>query len=199
MSDADARPGGFVLRARYSRVECPEPDYAGLWAEIRTNLTNGERAVFVERVIEMNGEIEAHINALFAELRSAEADAKAADADALPAAQDRLAAARAALNTAAAGEDAAMTRVRDERLALIAPYVRAWNLCDADGADVPPPETGAPGCWAHADAVITAWLVREIEGGYRGGKGVRSSSSASAATPAPPSGPQIASEAAPST
>lgn len=192
MSDAIARPTGFVLKARYSRVDCPEPDYEGLWAEVRTNLTNGERALFLENVSELNDRIKTVFDEVFAQLRDLDARTKeATDPDAHVALTERRNEINREVDRMIAGEDDRLRAISDERLANLSPYVRAWNLCDDEGNDVPAPAMGDLTCWQYADSVIAQWLIREVEQGYRSGKGVRSSSKRLDATPAHLSGPQI--------
>lgn len=197
MSDASARPGGFVLRARYSRVECPEPDYEGLWAEIRTNLTNAERAAFVQALDEINAGARTRSQELIDAVADAERRVKAATDDAeRRAANNALDAARKGVTAALAFNDPGLAANLEQRQALASPHIRAWNVCDDNGEPVPPPAEGGAASWAWVDHVIIGWLLSEIENGYRGGKGVRSSSAASNATPVPLSGPQIVDDAA---
>jgi len=190
MSDANARPAGFVLRARYSKVECPEPDYEGLWAEIRTNLTWDEKRAYLERSDQINEAIREYTVASLDEARQLDDAVRKATSETqkVKAVAKRQAFLDRQLND--------MSVRRDQRLALIAPYIRAWNVCDADGNDVPAPMDGGTASFAETDETIMAWLTRAIDQGYRGGKGVRSSSSPSNDTPVPLSGPQIVSDAA---
>lgn len=204
MSDAGARPPGFVLRERHSWIECQIPDYAGLAAEVRTSLTNGEREAFIEALDRINAEIDADVKGY----------------------QDRFAAiakriAKAESETDAAGESAAKTKaytaaVRDqrtlldeqaanatarrrERLALVAPYIRAWNVCDDDGNDVPVPRDDIDAAIRWSDDTISDFLIQSCITGYKSGKGLRTQSPASKPTPEPTSAPPSESETEPAT
>lgn len=184
----------FVTRARYTRLECEEPNYEGLWADVRTNLTHGEREAFIEALRELDDRQEAWRLA-----RQAEAVAiDAAVADAPDAAAK--AEAEAARRTWLRGIEDRGAEIRAARLALVAPYVRAWNVCTEDDAgqvvEVPAPMDGGLASFEATDEVIEGWLVLGVVVGYRTGKGVRTSASGSGASPAPTSGPQLASEPA---
>lgn len=182
----------FVTRARYTRLECEQQDYEGLWAEVRTNLTHGEREAFIDALRELDDRQEA-----WQQERGAEAaglDAAVAEAESAEAKQEAEAARKAWLRQV---EDRG-AEIRAARLSLIAPYIRAWNVCTEDetGAvvDVPAPIDGGLASFDFTDEVIENWLVIGVVVGYRTGKGVRSSASGSSGSPARTSGPQIVSE-----
>lgn len=190
MSDADARPSKFVLKARYTRIECPERDYEGLWAEVRTNLSHEERREFLEgsdairqRILDYRDtrmETATQLDAAVSEAKTAKARA----------------AATSKRSTFIDEQDSALARFGQERLALIAPFIRDWNVADTEGNDVPPPAESGVEAFEFTDDVIVAWLQTEIERGYRGGKGVRTRLAVSASTPEPMSGPQLVPETA---
>lgn len=188
-----ARPGVFNVRARYSRVHCEEPGYEDLWAEIRTNLRHDERAEFIESLHELNGVMSERVQIVFdavtaAERRVAEAEN---DTDEFRAARLDLIKARGQVDDLIAANDPDMAAVMAKRQALVAPYIRAWNVVDDEYNDVPAPADGGDDSWGYLDFVSTAWLLGLIQNGFRGGKGVRTLSLGSANTPVPMSGPQI--------
>jgi hypothetical protein len=192
MSDANARPAGFVLRDRYTKVDCPEPGYEGLWIEARTNLTNGERAVLIERLGEINDRLAELLDGAVLALRTADRNIeKATDDEAFVTAAAERREANKVLRAIMAGDEPRAAALRDERLALLSPHVRAWNVCDPDYNDVPPPSIGGDASWEHTDRTILQWIANTLDQGYRLGKGIRSLSSGSGDTPAPMSGPQI--------
>lgn len=212
MSDAHARPGLFNIRKRYTRIECEEPDYEGLWAEVRTNLTHDERGEFVEELAQLSVDGKDHftrmlnaftdaqqvqIDAERALLNAAsiedEAEREAAKVSALAArvvANDTLWNAQQELITANSPEIVAN---RTKHWELVSPYIRAWNVCDENEQPVPPPMESGVTALPYIDQVISTWLTATIEKGYRLGKGVRSLSKKPDDSPEQKSGPQIVS------
>jgi len=182
----------FVTRARYTRLECEEPNYEGLWADVRTNLTHGEREAFIEALRELDDRQEAWRLQRAAEAKGI--DAAVADAPNEEAKQEAEAARKAWLRQV---EDRG-AEIRAARLELIAPYIKAWNVCteDAKGevVEVPAPMDGGLASFDATDEVIENWLVIGVVIGYRTGKGVRSSASGSGGSPERTSGPQVVSE-----
>ena len=208
MSDAVARPSQFSVRKRFTRIECEEPNYEGLWASVRTNLTHDERAEFVERLAAIAVDGKDHFTRMlntFTDAQAAQVEAEnmiiaAADLEdeteretakadaqaARTAANDAVWNAQQELLTANSPE---VISNREQHWMLVAPYIKAWNICDEDETDVPAPCESGLDALPHVDQVITTWLTSEVERGYRGGKGVRTSSSGSASTPVPTNEP----------
>lgn len=215
MSDALARPSSssvvqFSLRTRYTRIDCEEKDYEGLWAEVRTNLSHAERADFVESLANISVDGKDHFTRMlnaFTDAQKRQTDAELlvinASTDeeiesariARATANDAVWNAQQELITANTPE---IVSNREQHWSLIAPFVRAWNIYDAKEKPVPPPEKSGLAALPHIDLVISTWLTSTIERGYRGGKGVRTSASVSDDSPAPTSGPQLANGTEPS-
>lgn len=217
MSDAHARPGLFNIRKRYTRIECEEPDYEGLWAEVRTNLTHDERGIFVEELAQLSVDGKDHFTRMlnaFTDAQQAQMDAERAvlTATAIEDEAERDAAKEAAHAARTAANDAVwnaqqelitanspeIVANRAKHWELVAPFIRAWNVCDDDENEVPPPMQSGLTALPHIDQVISTWLTATIEKGYRLGKGVRSLSKKPDDSPEQKSGPQIVSAAEPS-
>lgn len=174
MSDANARPAGFtgfVLREKYSRITCDEPGYEGLWAEVRTNLSHAEREAFLIARDELDqGARDA--------FRVSAARAVALDAAVAEAGDDERKRTKAIKDRESFLSDQirAGQTLRVKRFALVAPYIRAWNVCTDDYRDAPAPAVDATGAFEWIDDVISIWLFTTCEDGYKGGpKGVRPS------------------------
>lgn len=218
MSDAVARPNLFNIRKRYTRIECEEKDYEGLWAEVRTNLSHDERGEFVEKLAQLSVDGKDHFTQMLnrftdAQQRQIEAEKLVLEAAEVDDPDERAAAKELAQSMRVAANDAVwnaqqelitanspeIVANRARHWELVSPYIRAWNICDENDADVPPPCESGDDALQYLDTVITSWLTSEVERGYRGGKGVRTSSSGSASTPAPTNGPQLGNEKGPNT
>lgn len=162
-----ARPGLFILKARYSRVYCPEPDYHDLWVEIRTNLSHDERRDFIEASNAIRNKVQAYL------------ESRLDDAVKLDEAYRNSANERERLTAGARRQsfldeqDAGIAELRRERLTIAAPFIRAWNVGTEDGQDAPPPAVSGDAAFDYIDDVTVSWILEEIERGYRGGKGVR--------------------------
>lgn len=194
MSDAFARPGLVSLRAKYTWVDCPEIDYEDVSAEIRTNLSHGEREAFIEASNRIKRDLWDFIESrIAAGAKLDEAVTNAKDQKAKVAAIEKR---RAFIDEQDRGTDP----FRIRRIELVAPYIRDWNLgdVDADGTivKIPPPIDGGVMSFATVDEVVLAWLLDAIEQGYRGGKGLRTRSRASDPTPEPTSAPPTESDEA---
>lgn len=187
MSDALARPPdgftGFSLRHRYRRMEFDAPGYEGLWVEMRTNLTHAERETFLlerERIDQAARD----------DYRAKTERAKQIDEAVASAKTDKARATATAQREAFLREQIQVgTAFRRAKFGLVAPYVRAWNVCDDDFADVPAPAVDPDRAFTWIDDAITSWLVVSCEEAYRGGPKERSSSRPSADAPAPPPAP----------
>ena len=206
MSDALARPSMFSIRKRYTRIECEETDYEGLWAEVRTNLSHDERGEFVERLAQISVDGKDHFTQMLnrftdAQQRQIEAEKLVLASAEIEDAEERAAAKELAQSMRIAANDAVWNAQQElitanspeiianraQHWLLVAPYIRAWNVCDENEVDVPPPCVSGIDAMPHIDQVISTWLTSEVERGYRGGKGVRTSLSGSASTPEPTS------------
>lgn len=196
MSDAVARPvgfNGFVVRERYTRVHCDAPGYEELWAEVRTNLIHAERDAFVTELQRIDQEAVDRLESFRARYTAlAENVANAKDDEA-------RAQAIAERDAFMAAEIKAAAETRRKRFALVAPYVRAWNVYDDEYRPVPPPKDDLDAAMAWTDDTIVQFLIKTCAEAYKGGKGLRPSSSASAPTPEPGSEPPSGSETAPNT
>jgi hypothetical protein len=194
MSDAIARPSLVSLRAKYTWVACPEVDYDDVSAEIRTNLSHGEREQFIDASNRIKRDLWDYLEgriALATKIDAAVRDAKT----------DKARAVAIAKRTQFRDEqDRGTDPFRIRRIELVAPYIRDWNLgeIDADGeiVKIPPPMDGGLMSFATVDEVVLAWLLESIEQGYRGGKGLRTRSAASVPSPAPTSEPPTESDEA---
>ncbi len=184
----------FIARERYVTVECDLPGYEGFSADVRQNLTQGERTALRERLAELEEGLAAvqvsHLE------RAAEIDRRRGEAE------DPLALMRAQAGTRdlVAGYAAAVEETLRAQHALLAPHVRAWNLhlpgADGNPEPVPAPATAGPVVFDELDRPLVAWLVGEVLMAYRGGKGLSAGSTRSGAPqepgPAPmPAGPQV--------
>jgi hypothetical protein len=169
--------GMFVPAERYVRLvaEASDPEvasggFAGLWIEVRCSLTNGERANLLERLAELDREREEIIDRYKAEAERLEEQTGEIDGVANPIAWlEKRKAVDRILNRMAQE----LERLRQRRPALLAPYIRAWNLCqvDDDGyPPVPPPAEAGPEVFEFFPATAMAWLERQVLDAYRQGK-----------------------------
>lgn len=182
MSDAVARPvgfTGFVVRERYSRIECEEPGYEGFWAEVRTNLRHLDR----DEMIVAFAEIQQRGQDRF---RETIAKSKAVDEAVQNATTDKArAAALKARSEYIASQAKFGAETRIARFSVVAPYIRAWNVYDDQYQAVPPPCVDAANALSWIDPFMSDWLVEQCEQGWRGGKGVRPTSMRSSDAPEP--------------
>lgn len=185
--------GAFVLKARTVRVECDvteagseELAYPGLWAEVRRNLTNGEREQFREdaRLIDERGEA----------LAMERQQQSAAYIEAMKAAEDDpdkqrelIDAETAAIN----GYLADIEQIVHDRFMLIAPHIHGWNLADpgdgdvADSVPIPPPRADADQAYGYLNAELVNWLLRATMQAYRLGFPIGSRTSGASPEPTP--------------
>ena len=186
MSDAVARPvtfTGFVLREKYRRVEIEQPEYAGLWAEVRTNLSHAERADFLSARDDANRVARDGLRARMSDAATFDAAVENAGDDAAKTA------ALAARELFLADYMRSIQDIGRDRFAIVAPFVRAWNVCDDVYQDVPPPIVNAIGAYEWIDDVISDWLFSVVAEGYKGGPKESSLSPPSSAPPPPLSDP----------
>lgn len=63
---------------------------------------------------------------------------------------------------------------------VMAPYIRAWNAYETDEhgdpQPIPPPRDGGADSLARLEPAMSQWLYNQVLIGYRGGKGLSSSS-----------------------
>jgi hypothetical protein len=196
-------PTPFILKERFTRIDCPLDGYAGLWFEVRMNLSNGELHALREAVQALDDQT-SELGADYME-RAQEIDARRAAVPAEDGAT-RWALFREAVQNKRAYE-AALEPIGIERRSLIAPYIRAWNFYEPDpagGEPIPlPPPCQAPEVLGELSGDVILWLCREVLTAYQGGAGFATGSGRSAAAPEPgqtPSsgGPQIREPLSPS-
>lgn len=186
--------GGYVLKAQTVRVDCDlldkrtgEPAYAGLWAEVRRNLTIGERRDLVEAA---NA-----IDARYRELQNAAHERSLAFNEALKAIPETEPAQRAdliATQTAALHQHARdLEQIVIDRYLLVAPHIHRWNLHTMTDAGeivpVPTPREGGMETLVQIDADLVGWLVHVTLQAYRLGfvPGSATSGASPEPTPAP--------------
>jgi hypothetical protein len=185
--------GGFVLQAATIRVQCdvtdPEsglPLYEGLWADVRRNLTNGERKALVEQAEAIDRQAEA-LNADREQMTERFRDAlKAAEGD--DAEQARLINEQIEWMNGLAEQ---MSEIGVQRFNLIAPHVHGWNLVDMDTAEtLPAPRVDAAAALDAITPEIAGWLLRTTLQAYRLGFpiGSRQSGAQQEPTPEPSAG-----------
>lgn len=183
--------GGFVLQERTVRVWCDvvdkatgEKPYDGLWADVRRNLTNGERDEFKRAA----NEIDERAEALTAEQNQINERFTAAvkDAEGDPAEQDRLIREQIATLTAYAER---ATQIGVDRFTLVAPHVHGWNLQTMNDAGeivpVPSPREIGAAALAHITPEIVGWLLGATLQAYRAGFPVGSRTSGAPLEPTP--------------
>jgi hypothetical protein len=196
-------PTPFILKERFTRIDCPLDGYAGLWFEVRMNLSNGELEELREALRALDDQV-TEISEHFLELAESIDERR----NALP--EDDRTGRRACVREAVENRrayEAALTPIGIERRTLIAPYIRDWNFYvpAPDGQEpskLPPPCVNPDGLREVSPDVVF-WLCREIPNAYTGGAGFATGSGRSAAAPEPgqtPSsgGPQIREPLSPS-
>lgn len=167
--------GGVVLQAITVRVECdakiPGTEvlaYPGLWAEVRQNLTNGERRDFRQaadaldaRAEQLNTQNRDRQEQYVAALKAAEED------------KDHVAALIDARSEEISVYAQQLEQIGADRFALVAPHVHAWNLYAYDDAGepqpVPAPRDGGTAVLDVIEDLIVLWLVRTTMTAYRMG------------------------------
>lgn len=182
MSDAHARPegfSGFVLRERFRTIDADMPDYDGLTASIRTNLTNAEREEFILTREELD-------QAVRDDQRKSLEAAKKLDAAVANARTDKeREIAVKKRETFLRSQVKATSAVGRQRLALVAPYIKSWNICTDTYEPAPLPKDDLDTAFAVIDEKIVAWLYQCVAEGHRGGPKEPSSSKTSDAAPEP--------------
>lgn len=193
MSDMAMSPR-FVVAEQYLRVEAPEDSaFAGFWAEVRENLTNGERQQLLDRLQEIEETDEQRFQASHAVTR--ELDERMTAAAGNVSAQAIVAAEIDIFLEAWRRETESRKRLK---WALVTPYIRAWNVATRDGEDAeyidaPPPSVGGIAALEHVTEDMAIWLCSLVLAAYRLGKGVNRQLKKPNASPGPTPGPNIAS------
>lgn len=174
----------FVVAERWTWVDCDLEGYEGFRAEVRLNLTNGERQrlqLLLTDVDEKRQEIATRRQAKIDALRAAK-DLEGADPIALG---QQLA---DELEATVAEHETNTTRIREA----ITPYIRAWNAAEKNDAgeivDAPAPAVAGLAAFAAVDQVMEGWLVKATLEAYRGGNGFRLSATKQSASGQPGSG-----------
>ena len=188
MTVPDVAVSGFVVNRQYVRMEAPEDSgFAGFWADVRQNLTNGERRVLIDALNEITERETAALDAIRAEMQAL--------SDAADAGEDRR-----ALNAQSvpllSRFDAEREQYQREAWLLITPHIRSWNAVLMDGDVVTPIPAPADGGMASIEAItsdMAEWLCQRVLVAYRSGKGVSSSSKKPGGSPPPGGGPKLSS------
>jgi len=185
----------YVSGERFIWVECEEPGYEGFRAEVRQNLTQGERTLLRERLASIEDIIEAI--QLDSMAKAEELDERTTGSKPSPAEQMRI---KAEQRKLLAEFNADVEREMLEQHRLIAPYVRAWNLFrvgeDGEPVAVPAPRDGGDDVFNQLERPLVSWLIYELLVAYRGGKGLSASVTTSDEQQAPTDeqthvGPQV--------
>lgn len=179
MSDAMARPvssSGFVafdIDAEYVWVECDIPHYEGFKVEVRLNLKNKDRKRLKVQLDEIGAERE-RIN------ESTRARAK--DIDERRATVNKAKTPDPAKLAALMAEQVELIETAEQKIdentqrvhALVAPYVRNWNVMTRDDAgaliDAPPPMVAGVSAFEELPDKLIGWVVSSVLNAYRGGK-----------------------------
>lgn len=188
----DMAVSGFVVNRQYVWLEAPETAvFAGFRAEVRQNLTNGERRLLIDQLAEI------------AEREKSQRDALRGDVESMQATIDKRRAANTPIDAAFVIElnslTDKLTNIADaaqrEAAALVLPHVRAWNAIEMDGEEaipIPPPMEGGMASIDAITAEMGDWLCLALLSAYRSGKGVSSPSKRRADSPPPMGGPKRA-------
>lgn len=156
----------FNLGNEYVWVQCALTDYRDFWAEVRLDLTNGERRALKTRHDELTAQrqaIEDRVVLKEAGLRDRHRAAfDAGDAGAM---------------AAIAGEQIALNRDRDEArwlnqaaiYELIAPYIRNWNAVTPGTTEIAPaPQAVGIAAFDAINDVLGNWLYLALMTAYQG-------------------------------
>lgn len=174
----------FVSNARYVWVECDVPGYEGFRAEVRQNLTQGERTALREQLAEIEERIDEVQETSMRDAQDLDEQAQAPNLTAADHMRLRVEQRKMLDRFNRAVEDE--TQRQHE---LIAPHIRAWNLYrSVDGGEPQPiaaPATAGVAVFEDLDRPLIQWLVREVLMAYRGGKGLSVGSTKSSEQPAP--------------
>jgi len=193
----------FILKERFTRIECPLPPHMGLWFEVRMNLSNAELQELREALSDLDeqaGEISEHHLVLAEDIDE--------QRNALP--ENDRKGRRALLREGRENQRAyrlALQPIGVLRRNLVAPHIRSWNLYEpaTDGGDpipIPPPCQDPASINELAPNVIL-WLVNAVITAYTGGEGFGDGSGRSGTAPEPTQtqnsgGPQILEPSSPS-
>lgn len=177
MSDAFARPTSssvfapFDIEAEYLWVDCDLPRYEGLKVEVRLNLKNKERKRLKIALDDINAERERI--STWSTTRGAQLDerrAKAVESGDVKAAEKATEERVKLLEETAEKYEQNVQRIH----ALVAPYVRNWNVMDrdehGDPIDAPPPMVAGVEAFEVLPDKLIGWVVSSVLGAYRGGK-----------------------------
>lgn len=194
-----AVPGMFVPAERYVRIEAtaddPEAvagDFAGLWVEVRSSLTNGELANLREQLLAIHRRQQECFDIAMQEARVLDqryaelAGQEGRDAERIA---NRRQANRLMHDVASQIEALQLQRPR-----LLAPYIRAWNLyrvTERGYEPAPPPAEAGPDAFDALPAPALAWLERVVLTAYREGKAVTRPSPPLNGLPAPTSASSV--------
>lgn len=186
----DMAVSGFVVNRQYVRMDAPgDSAFAGFWAEVRQNLTNGERKTLIDTLQDLNDREQRQRDALaseIAEMQATIAERKAANTPADKAFTQSVAVLMGKV-------DAIADATQREAMALVIPHIRAWNAVEMDGDDVTPIPPPMEGGMASIDAITSEmgdWLCGALLIAYRSGKGVRTSSRKRDGSPPQQGGPK---------
>lgn len=182
--------GAFILAERFVRVDAPaDSAFAGFWAEVRQNLSNGERRLLIEHLDTLQAETEATARPL---LEESTALGEAAKAGSLEPESVRVAVATIEANTTEINRLAAAMHQRANEL--IAPHVRDWNVYqpgeDGTPVKVAPPAEAGPAAFDAITDEMALWLRASLLAAYRSGKGVTTPSPPRGGSPPPTGGPR---------
>ena len=184
-------PGMFIPKATTVRVWCDitdketgEKPYDGLWADVRRNLTNGERQEFrnAAQAIDDRGN----------SLLEARQEASGAHVAAMKEAEGDVDRQRDLIAQEIAGADeffANAEALAFERFELVAPHVHAWNLAeigdDGEAIAIPAPRDGGMAVMASITSEIVRWLLDATMQAYRMGFAIGSRKSGATPEPTP--------------
>lgn len=183
---------GFVVNRQYVRMEAPENSvYAGFWAEVRQNLTNGERKTLMDALQAISEREQDERAALSAEIDAMQAEIEERRTANAP--QDKAFITKLADLTGKL--DVITDRAQRDAVALVVPHVKAWNAVEMDGDEVRPIPPPCEGGMASIDAITAdmgVWLCGALLSAYRSGKGVRTPAKKPDDLPPPVGGPKRA-------
>lgn len=203
----------FIPTEQFVSVECDLKDdagellYPGLWIEGRTNLTTSERSRLLDALDAIQDRLQDTFDALFA--RAEELDRQIErvtpsggdDADEPGDHRAELRSLKQQQRSLMAEQRAAVELAWLDRLAVLAPHIRAWNIYQADESPLEPPATGGAQVLRDIFPDLSSWMMARFLDRYRAGQPVSRSASSGqegdAATPEELAGPQVAGEPRP--
>lgn len=167
-------PAPFSLQTITTRVWCDLEDkdtgarlYDGFWIDVRRNLTNGERDALIEAVRSID-----EAGTALTEQRRAESAAYLAALEAIG--EDDQARARDLVVAEGKAIDEFVNNVAsilEQRFALVAPFVHAWNLYDFTDPEqpiaVPAPRDDAVTARSFLNAELIGWMLTSTLQAYR--------------------------------